>query len=130
MDRPEWVDVAPNGDVYCTLTNNNQRTEADTANPLAPNNDGHIIRWRDSNDHVGLDFTYNIFLIAEETHGTEQSYSDPDGLFVDPDGRIFIQTDGSQQDGLNNQMLVTDEDGTTISRLFTGVTGCGIDTQG
>ena len=126
MDRPEWVDVAPNGDVYCTLTNNNQRTEADTANPLAPNNDGHIIRWRDSNDHVGLDFTYNIFLIAEETHGTEQSYSDPDGLFVDPDGRIFIQTDGGQQDGLNNQMLVTDEDGTTISRLFTGVTGCEI----
>jgi len=47
MDRPEWVDVAPNGDVYCTLTNNNQRTEADTANPLAPNNDGHIIRWRE-----------------------------------------------------------------------------------
>ena len=126
MDRPEWVDVAPNGDVYCTLTNNNQRTEADTANPLAPNNDGHIIRWRDSNDHVGLDFTYNIFLIAEETHGTEQSYSDPDGLFVDPDGRIFIQTDGGQQDGLNNQMLVTNEDGTTISRLFTGVTGCEI----
>ena len=126
MDRPEWVDVAPNGDVYCTLTNNNQRTEADTANPLAPNNDGHIIRWRDSNDHVGLDFTYNIFLIAEQTHGTEESYSDPDGLFVDPDGRIFIQTDGGQQDGLNNQMLVTDEDGTTISRLFTGVTGCEI----
>ena len=126
MDRPEWTAVAPNGDVYCTLTNNNRREVADAANPLAPNNDGHIIRWRDSNDHVGLDFQWNIFLFAEETHGTEQSYSDPDGLFIDPDGRIFIQTDGGQQDGLNNQMLVTDESGSTISRLFTGVTGCEI----
>ena len=126
MDRPEWTDVAPNGDVYCTLTNNNRRTEADAANPLAPNNDGHIIRWRDSNSHVGLDFTWNIFLIAEETHGTEQSFSDPDGLMIDPDGRIFIQTDGGQNDGLNNQLLVTDENASTISRLFTGVTGCEI----
>ncbi len=126
MDRPEWTDVAPNGDVYCTLTNNNRREVADAANPLAPNNDGHIIRWRDSNNHVGLDFTWNIFLVAEEMHGTEQSFSDPDGLMVDQDGRIFIQTDGTQNDGLNNQLLVTDENASTIRRLFTGVTDCEI----
>lgn len=122
MDRPEWISVAPNGDVYCTLTNNSQRQEAGPGNPLAPNNDGHIIRWRDTNDHVGRQFVWDVFLIAEQTHGTEESFSDPDGLWVDPDGRVFIQTDGGQKDGLNNQLLVTDMGGNKIKRLFTGVT--------
>jgi len=126
MDRPEWTAVAPNGDVYCTLTNNSRRDTPNAANPLTPNNDGHIIRWRDKNNHVGLQFTWDIFLIAEETHGTEESFSDPDGLWIDPHGRIFIQTDGGQQDGLNNQLLVTDSSGDKISRLFTGVTDCEI----
>lgn len=124
MDRPEWTEVAPNGDVYCTLTNNHLRTVVDAANPSAPNNDGHIIRWRDTNNHTGLNFNWNIFLLAEETHGTEQSLSSPDSLMIDPDGRIFIQTDGGQHDGLNNQLLVTDDSASTIRRLFTGVTDC------
>ena len=123
MDRPEWISVAPNSDVYCTLTNNSRRTEPNAANPLAPNNDGHIIRWRDTAKHTGLRFAWEIFLIAEDTHGTEESFSDPDGLWVDPDGRVFIQTDGGQKDGLNNQLLVTDAAGEKIRRLFTGVTG-------
>lgn len=123
MDRPEWISVAPNQDVYCTLTNNSRRTEAAPANPLTPNPDGHIIRWRDERKHTGLRFKWEIFLIAEETHGTEQSFSDPDGLMVDRDGRVFIQTDGGQKDGLNNQLLVTDAEGKDIRRLFTGVTG-------
>ncbi|MDB4511893.1 PhoX family phosphatase [Arenicella sp.] len=123
MDRPEWISVAPNKDVYCTLTNNSQRTEADAANPLAPNQDGHIIRWRDTLNHTGDKFAWEIFIIAETTHGTEESFADPDGLWIDPDGRVFIQTDGSQKDGLNNQLLVTDEGATEIKRLFTGVTG-------
>lgn len=122
MDRPEWTTVAPNGDVYCTLTNNSRRTEPDTANPMAPNSDGHIIKWRDADHHVGTTFVWDIFLIAEETHGTEQSYSDPDGIWADPDGRLFIQTDGGQKDGLNNQMLVVDPLTGDMRRLFTGVT--------
>jgi hypothetical protein len=126
MDRPEWVAVAPNGDVYCTLTNNSGRTTADAANPLAPNADGHIIRWRDADRHLGTAFTWDIYLIAEDTHGTEQSFSDPDGIWADPDGRLFIQTDGGQQDGLNNQMLVADPTTGDLRRLFTGVTGCEI----
>jgi len=123
MDRPEWTTVAPNGDVYCALTNNSQRTVADAANPLAPNPDGHIIRWHDADDHVGTTFTWDIFLIAQDTHGTEDSYADPDGLWADPDGRLFIQTDGGQKDALNNQMLVADTETGELRRLFTGVTG-------
>ncbi|MBX2868835.1 MAG: PhoX family phosphatase [Acidiferrobacterales bacterium] len=122
MDRPEWITVAPNSDVYCTLTNNSRRTEPNAANPLVPNNDGHIIKWRDADKHTGLTFDWEIFLIAEETHGTEDSYSDPDGLWADPDGRLFIQTDGGQKDGLNNQMLVADTKTKEIRRLLTGVT--------
>lgn len=129
MDRPEWISVAPNGDVYCTLTNNSRRTEADAANPLAPNADGHIIRWHDSERHTGLDFVWDIFIIAESTHaeGDERTFSDPDGLWVDPDGRVFIQTDGGQKKGLNNQMLVASMydsgDNMDVRRLFTGVSG-------
>ncbi|MFC3150570.1 PhoX family protein [Litoribrevibacter euphylliae] len=123
MDRPEWVTVAPNSDVYCTLTNNSRRTEADAANPMAPNADGHIIRWRDTEEHTGTNFAWDIFLIAQDTHGTEESFSDPDGLWADPDGRLFVQTDGGQKDGLNNQLLVVDTNTKEIRRLFTGVTG-------
>lgn len=123
MDRPEWTTVAPNGDVYCTLTNNSNRTETGPGSPLAPNPDGHIIKWRDSRQHTGLTFKWEIFLIAQDTHGTEDSYSDPDGLWADPDGRLFIETDGGQKDGLNNQMLVADTKTGDLRRLFTGVTG-------
>ncbi len=123
MDRPEWTTVAPNGDVYCTLTNNSQRTEADAANPLAPNADGHIIRWRDTKRHTGPAFEWDIFLIAEDTHGTEDTFSDPDGLWADPDGRLFIETDGGQKDDLNNQLLVADIETGDLRRLLTGVTG-------
>lgn len=122
MDRPEWTTVAPNGEVYCTLTNNSRRTSADAANPMAPNSDGHIIKWRDAEQHTGTTFEWDIFMIAKETHGSEESFSDPDGIWADPDGRLFIQTDGSQKDGLNNQMLVADTHTGEIRRLFTGVT--------
>lgn len=122
----EWIAVAPNGDAYCTLTNNSGRTTGDAANPLAPNADGHIIRWRDADQHVGTTFTWDIYLIAKDTHDTEDSFSDPDGLWADPDGRLFIQTDGGQQDGLNNQMLVADPATGDLRRLFTGVTACEI----
>jgi uncharacterized protein len=123
MDRPEWATVAPNGLVYITMTNNSGRSTPNAANPLAPNPDGHILRWKETHGHVGTTFQWEIFLIAADTHGTEESFADPDGLWADPDGRIFIQTDGGQKDGLNNQMLVADPSTREIRRLFTGVTG-------
>ena len=126
MDRPEWTTVAPNGLVYCTLTNNSNRVEPNAANPLAPNSDGHIIRWFDSNNHAGLTFEWDIFVFAEDTHGTEESFADPDGLWADPDGRLFIETDGGQKDGLENQLLVADISTGEIKRLFEGVSGCEI----
>jgi secreted PhoX family phosphatase len=122
MDRPEWISVAPDDYVYCTLTNNSRRTVADAANPLAPNPDGHIIRWKDSENYTGTSFEWDIYVIAETTHGTEESFSDPDGLWADPDGRLFIETDGGQpEEGLQNQILVSDTSTGEIRRLLTGV---------
>jgi len=121
MDRPEWTTVGPNGDVYCSLTNDSKRDKPGPGNPVAPNPDGHIVRWRDSRQHTGLTFEWDIFLIAQETHGTEDSFSDPDSLWADPDGRLFIETDGGQQDGLNNQLLVADTRTGELRRLLTGV---------
>lgn len=123
MDRPEWSTVAADDMVYFTLTNNSRRTLADAANPLAPNRDGHIIRFMDGDRRIGTSFSWDLFLIARDTHGTEDSFSSPDGIWADPEGRILIETDGGQQDGLNNQLLVADMGTREIRRLLTGVTG-------
>nr|WP_242028521.1 PhoX family phosphatase [Pseudanabaena sp. FACHB-2040] len=131
MDRPEWIAASTGGDVYCTLTNNTRRT-ADTtnpANPLAPNPFGHIIKWRDSDDHVGTTFQWEIFVLAKDTHNIDQSaFGSPDGLWGDSDGRLFIQTDGDQPEvngvKLNDQMLVADTNTGEIRRIFAGVTSC------
>ena len=121
MDRPEWTTVANNGLVYCALTNNSSRETADAANPQAPNSDGHIIQWLDTDMHVGTKFSWDIFKLSSDTHGSEESYSDPDALYCDPDGRLFIATDGGQQEGMNNQLLVADTVTRDIKRLFSGV---------
>lgn len=129
MDRPEWITVGPNEDVYCTLTNNSSRTVANAANPMTPNIHGHIIRWRDSDHHTGLDFTWDIFLMAKDTQNTEELFSSPDGLWADSFGRLFVETDGNQSDSetsINNQLLVADTQSGEIRRLFTGVNDCEI----
>lgn len=123
MDRPEWTTIAPDGAIFWALTNNSRREEVGPASPLAPNADGHILRMVDSNNHTGTTFTWAIPFIAEETHeeGDETTFSDPDALWADPDGRLFIGTDGGQKKGLNNQLLVADPSTGEIRRLFAGV---------
>lgn len=124
MDRPEWTTVAPDGGVFWSLTNNSRRETPGPANPLAPNDDGLIIRTEDSYKNTGLNFTWQIVFIAQDTHaeGDETTFSDPDGLWADPEGRLFIETDGGQQKELNNQLLVADPATGEIRRLLTGVT--------
>lgn len=126
MDRPEWTTVGPMGDVFCTLTNNTQRTVADAANPNAPNPYGQIVRWRDADQHVGTTFTWDHFLICDDVYETEQSLGSPDGLWADPDGRLFICTDGRQFEGKPDQLVVADTTTGELARLLVGVTGCEI----
>lgn len=131
MDRPEWTTIGADGYAYCTLTNNTRRTEeqTDAANPIANNEFGHIIRWKDDDFYLGTTFQWDIFLIARSTAGTDDAFGAPDGLWGDPDGRLFIETDGSQPEGpngesLNDQMLVADINSGELRRLLSGVTDC------
>ncbi|MEM8620283.1 MAG: PhoX family phosphatase [Actinomycetota bacterium] len=132
MDRPEWVTVGPDEELYCALTNNVERGQPgqpgpDAANPAAPNVSGHIIRWRDEDGHIGTRFSWDIFVMASDTHpdnggNRAGAFSSPDGLWADPEGRLFVQTDGAQPFG-NNQLLVADIARGEFRRLFAGVAG-------
>jgi len=130
MDRPEWISTGADGWQYGTLTNNSNRGRSgqpgiNAANPVPLNADGHIIRWKDSNGNLGGTFQWNLFLISQETFDEGgQMFGSPDGIWADPDGRIFIQTDGTQPGRNNDQMLVADSKTKEVKRLFTGVKGC------
>ncbi|MBM4382566.1 MAG: DUF839 domain-containing protein [Deltaproteobacteria bacterium] len=86
MDRPEWISVAPDDQVYVCCTNNTRRGRAttnptegtgslpenftapiDEANPRggsAGNPFGHIVRWKEDGDADALTFTWDIFVLA------------------------------------------------------------------
>jgi len=142
MDRPEWGAVDPNtGEVYFTLTNNSKRTEeqVDAANPNAENRTGHIIRWSEGdNDFAATGFQWDIFVFAG-TQGTEtvadgevvvsltddNIFNSPDGLWFDYNGRLWIQTDGSDAPPYqNNMMLAANPKTRDIRRFFVGPQGC------
>ena len=142
MDRPEWIDTYPDSLMaVATLTNNSSRTAAnvDAANPRPSNVYGHIIRWGYDHDFTGDVFWWDIFALAGDrdvpTHGATvngDKYGSPDGLYVAPSGRMWIQTDvsGSTQNtgayaGFgNNQMLCADPITRRTRRFLVGPVGC------
>lgn len=146
MDRPEWGAINPETRrVYFTLTNNTRRTEetVDAANPRANNKTGHIIRWREaSDDFSASSFEWDIFVMGGDvgTHApgedaitlTEDNhFASPDGLWFDPRGVLWIQTDmsGAQlREGPfgNNQMLAADPQSGALRRFLVGPVGCEI----
>jgi len=150
MDRPEWIAVHPDTQqVYATLTNNSHRGKdgkpsADTANPRDKNIFGHIIRWDEqNNDPTATTFAWDIYALcgdpaneASERQGTVQGdiYACPDGLWVDLQGLLWIQTDvssrkigkGDYEPFGNNQMLAADPVTGETRRFLTGPKGCEI----
>jgi secreted PhoX family phosphatase len=148
MDRPEWIAVSPgNGDVYCTLTNNSQRggkdrPGADPANPRAANVFGHIVRWSEAGgDAASTSFAWNIFAecgdpsLADATKRGNvrgDAYGSPDGLWFDPRGLLWIQTDistsaigkGDYAKLGNNMMLAADVATGETRRFLVGPRGC------
>lgn len=74
-------------------------------------------------------FRWDLFLLAGQIEDDDR-FGSPDGLWVDPDGRVWIQTDGRQPEGANDQMLAAnpylddDAGAPEIRRFFTGVRGC------
>ena len=142
MDRPEWGAVDPaNGDVYFTLTNNSRRTDGqvDEANPRSANLHGHIIRWSEAgNDQAATSFSWDIFLfggdsgesgvannIGYDPNGdmltADNILSSPDGLWIDPDSRVWIQMDSGFDDPYGNcAMLVADPKTGLLKRFLVG----------
>lgn len=129
MDRPEWVAVNPeNGEVYVTLTNNSDRGTKhtlDAANPRSYANgkggkgnvNGHIIRFKEAgNKTTATEFTWDIYLFGAEAKmasninlsglSDNNDLSSPDGMWFDPRGVLWIQTDdGAYTDTTNCMML-------------------------
>ena len=149
MDRPEWIVVSPkDGQVYCTLTNNVKRGEegqpAGGPNPREKNLYGQILRWCETdNDHGAMNFDWDLFVVAgnpsvhaDDAKGgssnitPQNMFNSPDGLGFDPDGRLWILTDGDYSNsgdfaGMgNNQMLCADPVSGEIRRFMVGPVAC------
>jgi uncharacterized protein len=144
MDRPEWIDVVDSKkEVYVTLTNNAGRTAAtvDAANPRPNNVYGHIVRWGYANDFTDPVFHWEIYALAGDpanpAHGSTivgDKFGSPDGIYVDPSERLWIQTDvssstidaGAYAGFGNNQMLASDPTTKEVRRFLVGPKGCEI----
>jgi len=154
MDRPEWVAVNPNNpEAYCCLTNNRDRgvkpnaggdaTPVGGPNPRKANPYGQIVRWRpEGGDHAAPRFDWDLFVVAGNpaVHSDafagspnvtrDNMFNGPDGLSFDPNGLLWIQTDGDYSDGKdfaghgNNQMLVGDPATGEIRRFLVGPKDC------
>jgi secreted PhoX family phosphatase len=150
MDRPEWIDTFPDKlTAICALTNNSGRTAAqvDAANPRASNRYGQIIQWSYRRDWTENDFRWELFALAGDSAATSAStppqttppatvvgdkYGSPDGLYVDPAGLLWIQTDvsgstintGAYAGFGNNQMLAADPVTRETRRFLTGPYVC------
>ena len=141
MDRPEWVTVGPDRRIYCTFTNNGSRLRADAANPRINNTQGHIIRWTETASSAkATTFAWELFLQAGDSRLTASnqkgnivgdSFTAPDGIDVDPKGRLWVQTDSSTSATTtntfgNNAMYSVDPVTKKSTRFLTGPDGCEI----
>jgi uncharacterized protein len=162
MDRPEWIDTFPDKlTAVATLTNNNRRGSTpasvnaangttiagsarppvDASNPRAINNYGHIITWSYLKDWTEPTFRWDIFALAGDPANAAHAstvigdkYGSPDGIYVAPSGRLWIQTDvststinaGAYAGFGNNQMLCADPYTRETRRFLVGPSQCEI----
>jgi secreted PhoX family phosphatase len=150
MDRPEWIAANPlKAEAYCCLTNNRNRgvkpnaggddTSVNGPNPREKNNYGQIVRWvPEGGDHGAAGFAWDLFVLAgnptvhDDAYAgsanitAENMFNSPDGLKIDSQGLLWIQTDGNFSNegdfaGMgNNQMLVGDPATGEIRRFMVG----------
>lgn len=133
MDRPEWATVNPiNGEIYVTLTNNSNRGKdypTDAANPRnytdlyagtkeqKGNVNGHIIRFREADDKTTAEtFKWDVYLFGAEASMASNinlsgltdnnDFSSPDGMWFDPRGVLWIETDDGAYTDVTNCMML------------------------
>ncbi|WNX59513.1 PhoX family phosphatase [Acinetobacter baumannii] len=133
MDRPEWCTINPlNGEIYVTLTNNSNRGKdyaTDAANPRnytdlyagtkeqKGNVNGHIIRFKETDDKTTAEtFKWDIYLFGAEASMASNinlsgltdnnDFSSPDGMWFDPRGVLWIETDDGAYTDVTNCMML------------------------
>ncbi|MEK7944198.1 PhoX family phosphatase [Pigmentiphaga sp. YJ18] len=143
MDRPEWITVGVDKAVYCTLTNNGSRKRTSAANPRISNSHGHIVRWKERGDSpLATTFEWELLLLAgqDPADGAAANvtgnikgdeFSSPDGIRVDPQGRLWVQTDSGTGSNItdifgNNSMYYIDQETGESKRFLVGPKGCEI----
>ncbi|MBC5783343.1 PhoX family phosphatase [Ramlibacter sp. USB13] len=141
MDRPEWVTVGPDKKVYMTFTNNGPRVQTDAANPRPNNSHGHVLRWdEDGNTAKATTFKWEVFLLAGDPRLATanlkgnivgDTFSSPDGIGIDPQGRLWVETDASTSASTtstfgNNAMYHLDQVTRRSTRFLVGPNGCEI----
>lgn len=124
------------------------RPPVDAANPRADNVYGHIIRWREAGRTVrATRFNWDLFAQAGDTQTTKSNaanyvgnivdtpngsadYGAPDGLWFDPFGRLWVQTDqigdgsGDFAHIGGNMMVCCDPNTGETRRFLTGPNKC------
>ncbi len=127
MDRPEDVEPDPgSGKAYVMLTNNHQRTpeQADAANPRGPNLSGHIIEITEpGGDFAATRSRWDILVrcgnpaVPDEgatwNHATTEHgwFGSPDNAAIDPQGRLWVATDGNDKTGAADGIWALETDG-------------------
>ncbi|MCA9321691.1 MAG: PhoX family phosphatase [Planctomycetes bacterium] len=135
MDRPEDVETNPvNGHVYVMLTNNTKRTveQVDAANPRARNVHGHVLELiAPDGDHTADRFLWEMFLQGgNPARDSDRAYyqdrvisengwvSCPDNCAFDPQGRLWIATDGHGGSADGVFACDTEGEGRAQTRMF------------
>ncbi|MGE0117052.1 MAG: PhoX family phosphatase [Dongiaceae bacterium] len=130
MDRPEDFEPNPvNGRVYLVLTKNAKREaeQVNAANARAKNETGHIIELlppgegKDA-DHAADRFAWDAFILAGDpaaAHGAKYGgavsangwFACPDNIAFDPQGRLWIATDGAPDFNIADGLYAVEVDG-------------------
>ncbi|HEX2145922.1 MAG TPA: PhoX family phosphatase [Glycomyces sp.] len=121
MDRPEDVEPNPKtGKVYAALTNNSQRgtagkAAADEANPRNSNKHGQVLELEEKHgDVTATKFGWKLLLVCGDPEDPSTYFSGfpkdqvspiscPDNVAFDPQGNLWVSTDGNalgNNDGL------------------------------
>ncbi len=147
MDAPEgFVPHPKTGKIYVAMTENEDRLpegegdareQVNLANRRSPNPDGHILEMSppgspDKPDHAAEIFSWDAFILCGDPKNPASDalchpettangwFTDPDNLSVDPEGRLWVTTDGPPDAGFNDALYVADTEGPgrALPRLF------------
>lgn len=111
---PTGVQLKPdaaNPRYYSDSFNANGKTKVNKGNP-----NGHIIRWKEAGAQAATRFSWDIYLFGAEDDAAADvnlsgltavnDFSSPDGLYFDPRGLLWIQTDDNAYTDETNCMML------------------------